>query len=167
MQFTIIQQKIYEIRGQKVMLDKDLADLYDIPTKSLNLSVRRNKSRFPADFMFQLTRAEFKNLRFQIETSSWGGTRYMPYAFTELGVAMLSSILNSSKAVSVNIAIMRVFVLLRQYALDHKDLVEKIAKLERRHNKRFKDVYEALNLLLQNHKNKKDWESRQRIGFKQ
>jgi hypothetical protein len=106
-------------------------------------------------------------LRFQIETSSHGGSRYKPYAFTELGVAMLSSVLNSPKAVSVNIAIMRVFVLLRQYALDHKDLVDKIAKLERKHNKRFKDVYKALNLLLQNHKDNKDWENRPRIGFKQ
>ena len=149
------------------MLDKDLATLYDIPTKALNLSVKRNKSRFPADFMFKLTRSEFKTLRFQIETSNRGGTRYMPYAFTELGVAMLSSILNSSKAVSVNIAIMRVFVLLRQYTLDHKDLVEKIAKLERKYNKRFKDVYEALNLLLQNHQSQKGWEDRRRIGFKQ
>ena len=92
------------------MLDRDLSVLYEIPTKSLNLSVKRNKKRFPPDFMFQLTRTEYKNLRFQIETSSHGGSRYMPYAFTESGVAMLSSVLNSSKAVSVNIAVMRVFV---------------------------------------------------------
>ena len=100
----IIEQKIFEIRGQKVMLDFDLAALYEVPTKSLNLAVKRNLKRFPFDFMFQLTDAEWESLRFQIETSNRGGRRYIPYAFTEQGVAMLSGILNSEKAIQINIS---------------------------------------------------------------
>src|SRR3989442_273951 len=121
MQLQVIQKKIYEIRGQKVMLDFDLAELYKVLTKSLNLAVKRKLKRFPADFMFQLTQKEWESLRLQIETSKRGGRRYLPYAFTEQGVAMLSGILNSDKAINVNIAIMRAFVFIRQYALSHKD----------------------------------------------
>ena len=135
MQLKFIQDKIYEIRDRKVMLDKDLAFLYEVPTKSLNLSVKRNTERFPGDFMFRITKTEYDNLRFQIETSKRGGTRYMPYAFTELGVAMLSSILNSKKAIQVNIAIMRAFVFLRETSLQQKELTEKIALLEHKYNK--------------------------------
>ena len=163
MQSQMIRRKIYEIRNCKVMLDKDLALLYETATKSLNLSVKRNIDRFPSDFMFQLTSAEFDDLRFQIETSSWGGTRHLPYAFTELGIAMLSSVLNSKKAIQVNIAIMRNFVLLREYAFNYKETSGKIAKLERKYNRKFKDIYEALDLLLQE---KPGWENRERIGFK-
>jgi len=149
MQLQIIRKKIYEIRGLKIMPDKDLAMLYEVPTKSLNLNVKRNMDRFPSDFMFQLTPDEYKNLRFQFETSSWGGTRHLPYAFTELGVAMLSSVLNSQKAIQVNIAIMRTFVILREYAFNYKEMNDKIIKLERKYNNKFKDIYEALDLLLQ------------------
>lgn len=116
MEPALIESKIYEIRGQRVMLDKDLADLYAVETKNLNKAVKRNPDRFPPDFMFQLTEEEFNHLRFHFGTSSWGGSRYMPYAFTEQGVAMLSGILRSPIAVQVNINIMRAFVKVRQYA---------------------------------------------------
>lgn len=118
-ELVIIENKIYEIRGQKVMLDFDLAEWYQVETKNLNKAVKRNKERFPEDFMFQLTSEEMANLRFQIGTSSWGGTRYLPFAFTEQGVAMLSGILRSPQAVEVNINIMRAFVHMRQYLLSH------------------------------------------------
>lgn len=125
MQLQNIETRIHEVRGQKVMLDFDLAELYEIETKNLNLSVKRNIKRFPKDFMFQLTKEEWESLRLQIETSkSRGGTRYLPYVFTEQGLAMLSGVLNSDKAILVNIAIMRAFVFIRQYALSHKDLTE-------------------------------------------
>ena len=118
-ELVIIENKIYEIRGQKVMLDFDLAKMYQVETKNLNKAVKRNIERFPEDFMFQLTSEEMANLRFQIGTSSWGGTRYLPFAFTEQGVAMLSGILRSPQAVEVNINIMRAFVHMRQYLLSH------------------------------------------------
>jgi hypothetical protein len=122
--------RIYVIRGVKVMLDFDLAMLYEIETKVLKQSVKRNIKRFPNDFMFVLTRQELTNLRSQIVTSSWGGIRYMPYAFTEQGVAMLSSVLKSDKAIDVNIAIMRTFVQLRNYAFLHKEIFDRIDNLE-------------------------------------
>lgn len=129
MQLQTIQTKIHEVRGERVMLDSDLAALYETETKSLNLAVKRNLKRFPIDFMFQLTKAEFESLRFQIKTlesnnslrlqtetsKGRGGTRYLPYAFTEQGVAMLSGILNSDKAINMNIAIMRAFVEVRKF----------------------------------------------------
>ena len=118
-ELVIIENKIYKIRGQKVMLDFDLAEMYQVETKNLNKAVKRNIERFPEDFMFQLTSEEMANLRFQIGTSSWGGTRYLPFAFTEQGVAMLSGILRSPQAVEVNINIMRAFVHMRQYLLSH------------------------------------------------
>ncbi|PWT96842.1 MAG: DNA-binding protein [Terriglobia bacterium] len=128
----LIERRIYLIRAEKVMLDSDLAELYQVPTKSLNLAVRRNAERFPEDFMFQLTKEEYENLRFQFETSSsgYGGRRYLPYAFTEQGVAMLSSVLNSQRAVQVNILIIRVFVRLRELLATHKDLARKIEQLQ-------------------------------------
>ncbi len=126
-----IINKILHIRGCRVMLDSDLAELYDVPTKSLNLRVRRNLMRFPDDFMFQLTREEFDNLRFQIETSSWGGTRYLPYAFTEQGVAMLSSVLNSEVAINVNIRIIRVFTKMQEVVMANKDLLLRMEKVEK------------------------------------
>jgi len=123
-----IERRIYLIRSQKVMLDRDLADLYQVPTKSLNLAVRRNADRFPEDFMFQLTKEEVRSLRFQSETSNKGrgGRRYLPHAFTEHGVAMLSSVLNSKRAVQVNILIIRAFVKLREMLSTHKDLARKL-----------------------------------------
>ncbi len=170
MQLQTIQNKIYEIRGQKVMLDFDLAEMYNTETKRLKEAVRRNINRFPSDFMFELTKDEFNSLRTQIATSKRGGTRYTPFAFTEQGVAMLSSVLKSDKAIEVNIAIMRAFVFVRQYALSHKDLTEKLNQLETKYNKRFKDVYDAINYLLkkdkQNKTKKIEPPKRNPIGFK-
>ena len=166
MELQLIQQKIYEIRGQKVMLDFDLAELYEVKTKALKQAVRRNIERFPPDFMFELTQTEFKSLRSQIVTSDKGGTRYLPFAFTEHGVAMLASILRSEKAIEVNIAIVRAFIALRQFALNYNELAQKIAKLEAKYNHQFEDVYEALQLLLSERKNKIEQDQRKRIGFK-
>ena len=137
-----IANKIYFIRNQKVMLDRDLAILYGIETKVLNQAVKRNMSRFPEDFMFQLTEIEFQNLKSQIVTSSWGGMRRArPYAFTEQGVAMLSSVLNSERAIRVNIEIMRAFVALRKMLSSHIDLERKIADLEKKYDKQFRIVF--------------------------
>jgi hypothetical protein len=116
MNLTVIQQKIYELRGQRVMLDFDLAVLYEIETKFLKRAVRRNIPRFPQDFMFELTKGEWDNLRYQFGTSSWGGTRYMPFAFTEQGIAMPASILNTEKAVNMSISIIRAFIAMKQMA---------------------------------------------------
>lgn len=124
-----IGNTIYVIRNQKVMLDSDLAVLYGIDTKRINEQVRRNRDRFPEDFMFQLTSKEWTNLKSQFATSSWGGRRNLPYMFTEQGIAMLSSVINSPTAIQVNIAIMRVFVQMRQWALNHDDLLKKIDML--------------------------------------
>jgi hypothetical protein len=170
MELTVIQKKIYEIRGHKVMLDKDLAILYGIPTKSLNLAVKRNIDRFPGDFMFQLTQDEFDNLRFQFETSSWGGRRYLPNAFTELGVAMLSSVLNSPQAIQMNIFIMRAFVLLRQYALSYKELAEQINEIRQTvagHGEQLNQIYETIENLLDDKFQQQAWKDRDRIGFQQ
>ena len=167
MQLQVIQTKIYEVRGQKVMLDYDPAELYEVLTKNLNLAVKRNLKRFPSDFMFQLTKTEWGNLRLQIETSKGrGGTRYLPYAFTEQGVAMLSGILNSDKAIDVNIAIMRAFIALKQYALTNTELNNKLKEMENTHNKQFKDVYEAINYLLQKDKQEINQKQRKQIGYK-
>lgn len=163
-----ITTKIYEIRGIKVMLDYDLAELYQVPTKSLNLSVKRNIQRFPEDFMFQLSLEEWNSLRFQIETLEKVKGRhkkYLPYAFTEQGLAMLSGILNSSIAIDVNIWIMRSFVLMRQFALSHKDLTEKIKEMESRYNQRFQNIYEAIDYLMKNDESEKKQKNRKRIGF--
>ncbi|MDP2068457.1 MAG: ORF6N domain-containing protein [Lutibacter sp.] len=122
MELQRIQNKIYEIRGQRVMLDFDLAEMYETETKRLKEAVRRNMDRFPDDFMFKLSNDEYENLRTQNATSKRGGTRYMPFAFTEQGVAMLSSVLNSKKAIQVNIAVIRAFVVLRQHLADYKDI---------------------------------------------
>lgn len=179
MQLHQIQSKIYEIRGVKVMLDFDLAELYEVETRVLNQSVKRNIRRFPPDFMFQLTQKELESLISQFVISSdvnssqfvtssqkHGGNRKLPYAFTEQGLAMLSGILNSEKAINVNIAIMRAFVYLKQFALTNKELTEKLKKLERKTNKQFKDVYEALDYLLQKDKIEAEQRKRIRIGFK-
>lgn len=125
---VIIQSKIYEIRGQQVMIDKDLAGLYQVEVKRLNESVKRNLKRFPEDFMFQLTTEEWQNLKSQFATSSWGGTRKLPYAFTELGVSMLSSILNSELAIEVNINIMRAFVAVRRFIANPP--VDRVSELQ-------------------------------------
>ena len=144
-----VASRILVIRGKKVMLDAELARLYEVETKNLNLQVKRNITRFPEDFMFQLTKEEV--LRLQFATSKRGGRRYPPYVFTEQGVAMLSSILNSERAILVNIAIMRAFVKLRELLLTHKELAEKIDALERKyadHDQKFLLVFEAIRQLL-------------------
>jgi hypothetical protein len=143
-----IERSIFIIRGQKVMLDADLASLYGVPTKSLNLAVRRNAGRFPSDFMFQLTSEEYSALRLQNETSKGrGGRRYRPYVFTEHGVAMLSSVLNSERAVQVNIAIMRAFARLRELLATHRDLAQRLDELERKYDARFRAVFEVIRRL--------------------
>ena len=136
----VIENKIYFIRGQKVMLDKDLAELYGVQTFRLNEQVKRNSGRFPEDFMFQLTAEEFGNLISQIAMSSWGGRRHLPYVFTEQGIAMLSSVLHSERAIQVNIAIMRAFVRFRKMIADNKELSKKIDLLEKRVFKHDSDI---------------------------
>ncbi|MCX5704409.1 MAG: ORF6N domain-containing protein [Candidatus Omnitrophica bacterium] len=138
-----------EIRGKKVMLDSDLAELYGVATKNLNKAVKRNRKRFPEDFMYKLTKQEVAGLRFQIGTSKRGGRRYLPYAFTQEGVAMLSSVLNSDRAVRVNIQIMRAFVQLRRMLLSNSDLRRKIEEMEKKYDRQFLIVFEAIKQLLQ------------------
>lgn len=146
-----IEQKILLIRGKKVMLDRDLAKLYNVPTRILNQAVRRNISRFPQDFMFQLTKSEFKDWKSQIVTSNSDkmGLRKRPLAFTEHGILMLSSVLNSERAIKVNIHIMRVFTRLRELMIQHKDLEQRINALERKCDRKFKSIFEAIRQLLE------------------
>jgi len=156
-----VERAILVIRGEKVMLDADLADLYGVETKRLVEAVKRNLDRFPEDFMFQLTKKEHDHLRSQSATSSsWGGRRYPPYAFTEQGVAMLSSVLRSKRAVAVNVQIMRTFVRLRQMLITHKDLAHKIAALENRYDAQFKVVFDALRALTE-----PPAQNKRRVGF--
>jgi hypothetical protein len=149
-----IERSIFLIRGLKVMLDADLAELYGVKTKALKQAVRRNIERFPKDFMFELNPDEHSNLRSQIVTSSlaqWGGTRYKPMAFTEQGVAMLSSILRTKRGIQVNIAIMRVFVRLREMMATHKELAFKLIELEERlegHDEQIQNIFEAIRQLM-------------------
>jgi len=143
----IIEQRIFLIRKHKVMLDSHLAELYGVTTGRLNEQVKRNIDRFPKDFMFQLTKKESENLKSHFAISSWGGRRNPPYAFTEQGVAMLSSVLKSNRAVKVNIGIMRAFVRLREMLATNKDLARKLAAMEKRYDKNFKLVYAAINEL--------------------
>jgi phage regulator Rha-like protein len=191
-----IQNRIYEIRGERVMLDRDLAALYETETKALNLAVKRNIKRFPADFMFQLTKEEFEEIRSQVETlekgdlrlqnetlkkgeslrlqnetskDGRGGTRYMPYAFTEQGVAMLSGILNSDRAINMNIAIMRAFVEIRRIMLQQSDLKEQLREIKARlgeHDTQLNHIYDAMENLLDEKAAQRKWEDRERIGFK-
>jgi hypothetical protein len=178
-----IQNRIYDIRGQRVIIDKDLAFLYDVATKALNLAVKRNLARFPADFMFRLTKEEFETwiqqrqllqdqntaLRFQFETSIKGGTRYLPYAFTEQGVAMLSGVLHSEKAIEMNIAIMRAFIEIRRMVLlspwteQIKELTERISS----HDIQLSQIYDVLENLLDRDAAQRKWDRRERIGFKE
>jgi len=146
----IIERRIFIIRGRKVMLDGHLAELYQVETSHLNRAVRRNNDRFPEDFRFQLNKEEFDFLRcqFGISKNGSGGRRYSPYVFTEQGVAMLSSVLHSDRAVAVNIAIMRTFVRLRQLLASNKELAEKVAEMEKNYDKKFKIVFEVLKQLM-------------------
>jgi hypothetical protein len=162
----VVMNKIYVIRNQKVMLDKDLADLYQVETKQLKRQVKRNIERFPEDFMFELTELEYENLRCQIGTSSWGGVRYLPIVFTEQGVAMLSSVLNSKIAIAVNIQIMRIFTKVRQMLTDNTELrldIEKIKKKLDNQDKNMEIVFRYLDELIEKKENTKP---RTKIGYK-
>jgi len=162
----IIMNKIYLIRDQKIMLDRDLAELYGVMTGNLNKAVKRNIKRFPEDFMFQLTKEEFDNLIFQFGTSSWGGTRNLPYAFTEQGVAMLSGILNSDRAINVNIQIMRIFTRVRQLLTDNLSVkleIEEIKKKLENQDKNIELVFSYLDKLIEKQENP---QPRKQIGYK-
>jgi hypothetical protein len=156
-----IERSILLIRGVRVMLDADLARLYSVPTKRLNEQVARNRARFPSDFMFQLAPEELGNLRSHFATSKRGGRRYLPFAFTEQGVAMLSSVLHSKRAIHVNIEIMRAFVKLRGLIAGHEDLARKLDALERKYDGHFRVVFEAIRQMMVIDSTKK-----RRIGFR-
>lgn len=156
-----IAAQIFFVKGEKVLLDFDLAILYGVETKRLKETVRRNRKRFPNDFMFELTEEEFINLRSQFASSSWGGRRYPPMAFTEQGVAMLSGILNSNRAIEVNIAIMRTFVQLRKLMDTNKELARKIETLEKKYDEQFQAVFNAIKKLI-----RQENEPRKQIGYK-
>ena len=161
--------KIYFIRNEKIMLDSDLAELYGVETKRLNEQVKRNIDRFPEDFMFQLTEPEFENLKSQIATSSWGGRRTLPYAFTEHGVLMLSSVLNSDLAIKVNIQIMRVYTKVRNMLSTHKDLLLKFEQLETKlavHNDKIMLIFEYLKQFEEAKQQELEQKERPKIGFK-
>lgn len=178
MELQVIQKRIYEIRGQKVMLDFDLAELYEVETKALNQAVKRNIKRFPIDFMFRLTTNEWEIMRSQIVTASnedkMKGSQIVtasqkkrniiasPYAFTEQGLAMLSGILNSEKAIGVNIAIMRTFVMILKYKLTYQELSDRLKEVEGK----FPDIYKVINYLMEKDKIITDQKDRKRIGFK-
>jgi hypothetical protein len=156
-----ISQRIHTIRGHRVMLDSDLAELYGVSTKRLNEAVRRNASRFPEDFMFRLKEEEVENLRSQFATSRlWGGRRYLPNVFTEQGVAMLSSVLKSEQAIQVNIAIMRAFVRIRRMLVSHEELARQLDSLEKQYDEQFRVVFDAIRALMEPPKTPK-----RRIGF--
>jgi len=161
-----ISNKIYYIRNQKVMLASDLSMLYDVETKRLNEQVKRNLSRFPEDFMFQLTESEFKNLKSQIATSSWGGSRTLPFAFTEHGILMLSSILKTDKAIQTNIQIMRIFTKVRQMLLDTTEIKVDILQIQKKlenHDKNIELVFSYLDELTEKKENESE---RVKIGYK-
>lgn len=179
-----IQNRIYAIRGERVMLDLDLASLYEVETRVLNQAVKRNSKRFPIDFMFQLTKAEFEQMRFQMDnlkahdplrsqnvtlkTGRGQHPKYLPYAFTEQGVAMLSGILNSDKAINMNIAIMRAFVDVRRVLLKQNDLKEQLMEIKNRlgeHDVQLNQIYAAMENLLDEKAAQRKWEDRERIGF--
>lgn len=167
MELIIIHEKIKEIRGLKVIVDSDLAALYSVETKRLNEVVKRNIKRFPPDFMFTLTKEENEILRCRNCTSKIGsgGNRYLPYVFTEQGIAMLSGLLNSDIAIEMNISIMRAFVHLRKLSIQNKDLEERITELEKKYDIQFQDVFEALNFLVQKEKQVIEQTQRKKIGF--
>jgi hypothetical protein len=162
MEIEVIHNKIFVIRGCKVMLYFDLALLYNVENKRLKASVRRNMNRFPEDFMFELTEIEFNSLRSQIASSNRGGVRYMPFAFTEQGIAMLSSVLNSEKAIEINISIIRAFVMMRQFTLSYSELKTRIEEIENQ----FPDIYKALNYLVDKDKLSNNPNEGLRLGTK-
>ena len=166
MELEIIKNSILEIRGKKVMLDMDLAKLYEVETRVLKQAVRRNIERFPMDFMFELNENEIQNLTSHFVTTSWGGQRHKPFAFTEQGIAMLSSVLKSKKAIHMNISIMRAFVMMRQWAMNHQELSEKLNALEQQYGQKFKDIEQVLNYLIQKDQKSIQQAARKEIGFK-
>lgn len=171
LQALVVEQKIlnriYVVRSQKIMLDNDLAEMYKVETRRLNEQVKRNINRFPKDFMFTLTEKEYNHLKSQNATSSWGGRRKLPNAFTEQGVAMLSSILNSDVAIEVNIRIIRVFTKLREYALTHKEILVQLAKLEKEVKGNSKDIENIFMVLKELIEKQSTPSIRNKIGFKQ
>ena len=162
-----ILNRIYVVRNQKIMLDEDLSAMYRVETRRLNEQVKRNIKRFPKDFMFVLREKEYEILKSQNATSSWGGRRNLPNAFTEQGVAMLSSILNSDIAIEVNIRIIRVFTRLREYALTHKDILLQLAKLEKEVKSNNKDIENIFMVLKELIEKQRTPTPRNKIGFKQ
>ncbi len=156
-----VRNRIYVIRGKRIILDTDLAELYEVETRVLNQAVTRNIERFPDDFMFQLTKQEFANLKSQIVISSWGGVRKMPRAFTEHGILMLSSVLKSERAIQVNIEIMRTFTQVREMISEYGELKEKIEQMEKKYDHQFKIVFDAIRQLLDPPEGNK-----RKIGFK-
>jgi hypothetical protein len=164
-----ISSMIFELRGKKIILDYDLALLYGIETKRLKESVRRNILRFPDDFMFELTKEEYQFLRSQnatLETGRGKYSKYLPFAFTEQGVAMVSSIVNSNAAIQMSIQIMRTFVFIRRYALSNEELLKKVEELELKYNENFKNVFEAISFLLKKESEESTQKERKSIGFK-
>jgi hypothetical protein len=168
MDLKIIQKKIFEIRGCRVMLDRHLAEMYGVPTKTLNLAVKRNLKRFPIDFMFQLTREEYSSLRFQFETLKRGGhSKYLPFAFTEHGITMLASVLKSDTAIQVNINIVRAFILLKQHNDNFRQLQKAIEELETKFNSKIENINEVIEFILSKPETKEfKPKPRRRIGFK-
>jgi hypothetical protein len=168
MELELIKNSILEIRGKRVILDYELAKLYEVETRVLKQAVRRNIDRFPEDFMFQLTKEEWKLLRSQSVTLEIGKghyPKYLPFAFTEQGVAMLSAVLNSQRAIHASIQIMRAFVLMRQWAIEYQDLQEKLTDLEKRFGQKFTDIEQVLNYLIQKDQKQVQQGGRKRIGF--
>lgn len=170
LQMLVIEQKIlnkiHVIRGEKVMVDRDLAEMYGVETRIFNQTVKRNMERFPKDFMFALSKKEWENLKSQSVISSWGGSRYSPKVFTEQGVAMLSSILNSKTAIEVNIRVIRVFTKLRQYALTHKEILLQLSRLEKEVKGNSKDIENIFVVLKELIEKQHHSTPRRKIGFK-
>ncbi len=166
MELTTIKNSIHEIRGFKVILDFELAKMYQVETKYLKRTVKNNLKRFPSDFMFELSETEWQNLRCKFSTSRWGGQRYAPFAFTEQGIAMLSGLLNSDIAIEMNIAIMRAFVIMRQWAMNHQELIEKLNALEQQYGQKFKDIEQVLNYLIQKDQKNIQQAGRKQVGYK-
>jgi len=165
MEIEIIKNSIHELRGKRIILDFELAKLYEVETRVLKQAVRRNIERFPMDFMFELNENEIQNLTSHFVTSSWGGQRHKPFAFTEQGIAMLSSVLKSKKAIHMNISIMRAFVMMRQWALNHQELSEKITALEQQYGQKFKDIEQVLNYLIQKDQKTIKQAGRKQVGY--
>jgi len=165
----VIMSKIYLIRGQKVMMDKDLAELYEVETKALKQAVRRNMDIFPEHFMFELTEDEFSHLRSHIVTSSWGGQRYLPFVFTELGVLQLSNVLKSNRARNMSVRILEVFIKMREMLSTHKGILDKIEKIIEKlgeHDEQIIIIFEYLKQLEQAKRQEKEQQNRKRIGFR-